>query len=436
MDYAFDVFVAVGLILSLETVIAGACARCPALASRRLILSATALLWCFTVFFKRYYLDLVMVTGDGATHEMNSREVASMLAFDWVQASATYFGVGNRGYQFALGIFYSLTGAGEIVVYAVNALLGFWGLLSFLEILCRITDCPRVRLWMIGFSCALPSAMFWSAGNMKEGPVLWGIGMMLRLFLKYRNRQAQEPIAWPLAGVMMVGFLRPHVAVIWLAAIAVGLGIRKMRIGIVVLSAVGLVGVFFALQYLFPQMINSVLERGLVETLEARYTADLRNFSKSGSQIHYSGGAPVPIVSGLLLILLRPLPSEINSAAALLAGLEIWTLFAIMCACWWFSRSRREVWTSPFMLTNLVAIALFSFQFSYMYNMGLMVRQRIQVIPALVSLAALPVVESSRQRRLSRSSSPRLGQRKSLALNGQPRAGPVTTVRRGSPIVS
>ncbi len=74
----------------------------------------------------------------------------------------------------------------------------------------------------------------------------------------------------------------------------------------------------------------------------------------------------------------------------LLAGLEIWILSFVGAIGWLFQRDRWKLLVTPFVTTLLVATFLIAFEFSYMYNMGLLVRQRLQILPAVLCLAVLP----------------------------------------------
>ena len=98
----------------------------------------------------------------------------------------------------------------------------------------------------------------------------------------------------------------------------------------------------------------------------------------------------IPILSGLTLIFLRPYPTEIHNAVAFFAALEIWILSCLALIGWLLLRRRSEALTTPFVITLMVTTLIIAFLFTYMYNMGLLVRQRLQVLPAVVGLAVFP----------------------------------------------
>ena len=93
----------------------------------------------------------------------------------------------------------------------------------------------------------------------------------------------------------------------------------------------------------------------------------------------------------MTLIFLRPYPTEIHNVLAFFAGLETWILSGLALIGWFLLRRRFEALTTPFVITLMVATLIIAFQFTYVYNMGLLVRHRLQVLPAVVGLAVFPI---------------------------------------------
>lgn len=394
LQYSVWTAAAISLVVLSQALIARACRRNPALARWHLLLAVTGLLWCLVVVLKLRYFDVNMEQGDGLSHEWVGRYVASCLVDGKFALAMDEVRPGNPGYRFILGVFYALTNAPPGCVYAINGVFGFWAMLTLLEILCRSTGCTRVPWWVVAMTVGLPSAVYWTTANMKEGLVLWGICMMLRLAIPGAGRSSPSQRALlPFAGFLTTSFLRPHIAIAWLGAIATSTLVCQKRIAAGILCGAGIFVAFVLLQIIAPEHMASAQEDGVTvmmsETFEGRH--------QGGSAI-YRSRPVIPVVSGLALVFLRPLPHECRDIRDILAGGEVWVISLVSLWGWLMLRNRRRGLNIPLVVTSIIATVGLSFLFSYTYNMGLMARQRIQVLPALVVLATVPfLISTNRQ---------------------------------------
>jgi len=245
--------------------------------------------------------------------------------------------------------------------------------------------------------------MFWTIANLKEGPVLWGIAMMLGATVAYPGPSGlRRPIMPAFLGFAVVAFLRPHIAFAWLAAIVAAIAIHRRDFTAAVLLPLGIglaaVVSFFVLRSANPEITDSFSDYGVVETMEDRY--EMHNWR--GDTAIQRTGAPIPVVSGLALIFLRPFPYECTDLLALFAGAEAWGLTLLILVGWGRLRQRSDTLGIPLVTTSLIVILFLAFFFSYSYNLGGVVRQRLQVFPAVIALAAVPymVVVPQRNPRL------------------------------------
>jgi hypothetical protein len=88
----------------------------------------------------------------------------------------------------------------------------------------------------------------------------------------------------------------------------------------------------------------------------------------------------------------------VHEVVALLAGLEVWALGLLGILSWKAAKRKWKLALEPVMVTQIVALLVLSFYFSYMYNMGLVVRQRLMCFPALLFIYFFPVLASQRSR--------------------------------------
>ncbi len=386
-------------------------------------------------FIKKAYVDAVFYPDDSVVHEEMAREIAYLLGNgDWHYA-LEYFGFGNEGYRFVLGCFYALTGVTEVTTYGLQGFLGFWGMLSLLELICVQVSARQLPLWVVLFTMANPSAIFWTTFNLKEGAMLWGICMLLRTAVRSGDGAGQpsaerrpmpgerrpsmrgRPPAtspaherfWPFLGLLTAGFLRPHIVVAYLVALSVGVAVRQRKIGMAIGTAVGMVALLAMLKTMAPLIFERLTAEGVGTTLTERFH-ELN--STGGSAITYARGAPIPLVSGFVLINLRPFPWEVTDVTTIAAGAEIWLITATSIFGWYRLQHRRHLLRTSYVITLLVVVLTLSFYFTYMYNMGLMARQRVMAFPALVSLAVFPAAAIANRRFAVR------------ALPGNPRMSP------------
>ena len=174
------------IVVLLLVLIDRACGRVLAFKRWRQVMRLSALTWFGMSLLKKAYLDSLFPPGDAILHEAIARDIAELLTTGYLAEAFDYFGFGNPAYRFMLGVFYAVTAAPEVVVYAINGALGFWGMLALLEVLCQHAECDRLPARVVVPCLFLPSGLLWTTTNLKEGIVLWGICMMLQLTLSHR----------------------------------------------------------------------------------------------------------------------------------------------------------------------------------------------------------------------------------------------------------
>ena len=379
----------IAIVAILQVWVVRLCARNPALKPWTLYVQFAAFFWCVMAVFKRLYLDEIFPPADALYHEEVARDVAARLAAYRYAEAFEFFGLGNPGYRFLLGVFYSLTAAPEWIVYTFNGALGFWGMLSLLELLCLHSDCRKLRGVILFSWLYLPSGLQWTTANLKEGAILWGASMMLYWTLP-KGKLQRSSRGCPLLGMLVLGFLRPHIAIIWMVSINLMSTLRSRRYGLFLMTGGGALASLLLLQIVAPEMFNAATSGGVSSSLGERYEQFSTNDNLTSS--HFVGKEPVPVWTGLLLILFRPWPTEVGSGAELLAGVEVWILAVIGAWGWYQVRGKFQQFMHPSVLVMVFGLLFFGLFFSYMYNMGLMVRQRLMALPAVLYFYAWPYV--------------------------------------------
>jgi hypothetical protein len=111
-----------------------------------------------------------------------------------------------------------------------------------------------------------------------------------------------------------------------------------------------------------------------------------------GSTIEYGPSGPIFFVSGFVALFFRPFPWQLGSLRMILAFFDTWVTTALLLGSiiWMIKPEGRYSLKLSEVQVAIVASILFCIFFSYLPNDGLMVRQRVQVVPALLTLVVLP----------------------------------------------
>jgi hypothetical protein len=288
---------------------------------------------------------------------------------------------GNKAYQVWLSWIFSV-GAHVAGARALNSFVALWGGLALAGRLRYFFD-ERLKSTILLAVIFLPSTVFWTSQNMKEGLMYWGVCLMASSAMNPGKRFSLLSPAL-IAGVIVTGFLRPHICLAWLIPIcSVSLFTRGQRVYALIVLAV-LPIVFFKMQDLAKHDLSS---------MDSAFA-----YLESRGQLLRGGGSAqtgisIPVISGLIAIFLRPFPWESGSILAAVCCAEIWTLTFTMIKSWSSLNpfQRRVAFKTPAVRIAVFAIGISSVLFSYLPNDGLLARQRVQVLPAVVILAIVPV---------------------------------------------
>jgi hypothetical protein len=241
-----------------------------------------------------------------------------------------------------------------------------------------------------------PTIVYWPSSIGKEalmfffiGPVAYGVA---RLLSEFRLRWG-IPIVIGMLGATAV---RAHIALLLASGLVLALVLVKSpavkaRFGkrLVLLSAAAVVVV--AAIYATSQRFGLDLSAGisgdaLTEEVDP-FLSDLSERTDTGGSAVegtvISGPADIP--EALIRVLFRPLPWEATNVQTLIAALEGGLLLALFVARLpWILSSLVRLRQRPYALFALIYTGGFVFAFSAMLNLGILARQRSQVMPFLL----------------------------------------------------
>ncbi len=315
----------------------------------------------------------------------------------------------HRGYGFMLATVFYLTGiAARLPAAALNAFFGALTVVLAYRIARTLFSdgvANRVAWW----TCLLPSMVIWSAQTVKEPIVilLETIALYECVRLKESGLSIKHLLVCGCAIVLLIPF-RFYGCYIVGAAVLVALltpGLSGPRAWV---SAIALTAV------LVPVLVGSglfALHEAAVETFDIETIQKFRvNVSQGGkgqgagsgirtADIRTTEGFASGVAVGAIHLLLAPFPWEMNSTRALITLPEVvywWFLvaFGVIPGLWYCIRKRfRDV------CVLLLFIVGFGLLYSMMFgNVGLVVRQRAQLLPWLLVFAAVGLEQRKNRR--------------------------------------
>lgn len=345
----------------------------------------------------RYYMA-VDLYGTGDAFRYHSRGVA--FAGIWRTLSVPVSDAGGQGTAFTeviTGLVYS--------IYTPTMRGGFL-LFAFIAFLGQLLFYAAFRPWLHGkalkrYAIAVlffPSLVFWPASLGKDalmvlflGLATFGISRLLRRF--------------ELMGLLTAGFglylaaqVRPHVAIMLALAGALaflfmrrtatttGGGFRRL-----VLLVIAVVGMTFAWGAFASDFGVSLEGSGDTADPSAFLQRVQNQTAQGGSEV--TGGVvtnPLDLPGATLKVIFRPLINETTNIATAVSAVE-GTLLLILIV--WkipmLFRNRRMVRGNPLLLLSFFYTGGFIIAFSSILNLGILARQRVQVLPYLLALIAV-----------------------------------------------
>lgn len=365
---------------------------------RFLRLLVLALLLKLLGAFVRYFLDFYVYGGQ--TDGLRYHEAGIQWA-RWLQAGR-FEGrgealIGTNFMELLTGIVYRITRPTLLGGFIVFSWLAFLGLFSFYRAF--VLAVPEGRsLTYARFVFFLPSLLFWPSGTGKDAWMVFTLGVASLGAAHLLTGRTWRGIAWLSAGLWLALLVRPHVAAMLGIAVVIAAAVSMVwprdakasltrRIAVLAMAAVAAI--------LLVSIAQDYLESSGVST-EGGVSSALgeveRRTEQGGSEFRaIVVTSPTEFPRAAVTILFRPFPFEADNAQALVSSLEASALLLICIARYrWILAALRSVRRQPYVLLGLVFTVLFIFAASSVANFGILVRQRVQVLPFFLIFLAIP----------------------------------------------
>jgi hypothetical protein len=320
--------------------------------------------------------------------------------------------------EIVTGVVYTITGATTLGGFLVFSWLGFWGLYLFHRSFVRaVPTGDHLRYARLVFF--LPSLLFWPSSIGKEAWICLGLGLATYGAARALTR-AKGGIPLVALGLVGVGAVRPHVAVLLAAAILVAYVLRRQA-GAGAASAVGkVVGIallggvlILAVGQLERFMGTDAFDQESVQVTLDDVTA---RTGQGGSYVEgtHTDLSPSRFPLAFMNVMFRPYPWQATNAQSLLAAAEAAVILVLFVLGWRrLLAGLRAVLDTPYVILCGCYTVLFVYGFSSFANYGILVRQRVQVLPFFLVLLAMPRLDLHRRGSLDEaeaSQEPRLAQ--------------------------
>jgi Uncharacterised nucleotidyltransferase len=295
------------------------------------------------------------------------------------------------------GVVYYLFGADMVIGFFVFGLLALIG--SYFWFRATADAVPHIdkRLYL-GLVLFAPSVTFWPSSIGKESLMQLGIGAVALATAQLIRHRLAKAAVLGFAGGWLLWVVRPHLlALVTLAAGCAYAGGRVRdsagAMGSLARRPVALLGMALLVAFTASQGAEFLgMEDLSLSSIEAELDETTEGTSQGGSEFDSGDNSlnPIHLPRGAVTVLLRPFPWEAESSLQLLASLESAVLAGIMLVR---LPSLRAALTgarsTPFLLFCWVFVILYSIAYSSFANLGLLVRQRSLVLPALYALIAV-----------------------------------------------
>lgn len=258
--------------------------------------------------------------------------------------------------------------------------IGFWGVMvlmrTFQEIHLKLGTPETILPWYLLF---LPSIHFWTSAIGKDAPLFFAVSLCTWCVIEFRSRLALFAL-----GIFVMILFRAHVALIVLMSLAVAAALHP---GVSFGRKVGLIGLSLMGAYLLIGSVTSTIHVDVTDANSiATFLQDRNDIAAKiggGSTI---GDAPLPL--RFVALLFRPFFFDAPNIPGMIASVEnigSVLLFGYLIKNWRGVRSiARQAYFVEYCL--IFSVMLISLLTVISHNIGLGLRERVMVFPAILSL--------------------------------------------------
>ncbi len=347
-------------------------------------------IWAFVTFWMLPAYS-AMSSADAFGYHNDGMSVARLIhAGAWGEISLQ---LGSDTMPFVTGLLYAPFGGDIYGMLFFSAVLGLCAGLYFCLAFSLWTAPAQARKYSM-IVLFLPSFAMWTSSYGKDSWIALGLGLAAygySLSLKARSLKG----LWYLGlGVGIVTLIRPHIAVVLAMSMAFAYlwGLTRSLRGSIFTKAITVVLLISLLGFLASVAFGFLGLLG-ADNFSADSVADMAETRQQGNA---EGGSAVEIETapgvsgtlrafprGIVRVLFEPFPWEVHNFNAGLAAME--NLFILLFALSGARQARGLLRTiaHPYLLYSWILTLTLLLMFSSIPNLGLLSRQRVQLLPFL-----------------------------------------------------
>ena len=338
------------------------------------------------------YLMVTELYGVGDSYGYYDRAIA--LVHTWRSfdvPDGTFGGAGTRFVDVVTSFLFLPSIPTFLFAFLMFATLAFIGSIFFYLAFRRWFTDPKLLLLYAVFVFFMPSILFWPSSLGKDAIMGFSLGIVAYGGARLLDGNYLKGAAIATPGLLLAVAVRPHIAGLIVAAVVFALFLSRQPIGnsgwfarLVALGIAVTILSFVALTAAEDLKIETTNE-GLDVFLDRTE----RNTAQGGTAVTGSPvSSPLDLPEATLRVLFRPLPYEAGDAATLASSIESVLLIILLIGRLpTIARNIVRVRFHPYMLFVALYTLGFVIAFSAVFNLGILARQRVQVLPFL--LAAL-----------------------------------------------
>lgn len=341
-------------------------------------------------------------------------DLGAMLIYEWHYGLDAYYyfswgvwgqhgsllpviGNGTKTVLRLSAIFATLTGPSYHALKVIYSFIGLWGCFCFYRAACHYLGKRDHRLLYI--VCLTPSVLFWSSILGKDPVIFFGAGLYALGAVGWLRTGRTSYAVLIGCGVAIAIFIREWYGVIMMAplffVVAPRLRHPLQRI-LCVLGGLG--GMVYAYRIFQHQFLRNGISSVLPEVNTTVGALAYGGSSNSFQGFHSFSSMILFWPLGVFTALFRPLPFDVHNAFEAMAAIEGTVLLILVISA---IRYRRLIsFRDPVITWALTYLLCWSLLYGFVgyANLGMEVRERLEVMPILVLLALLLGTRAGRRR--------------------------------------
>jgi hypothetical protein len=307
---------------------------------------------------------------------------------------------GTGSMRYISGLVHAVCNSDEMGAFLIFTWIAFLGCyFLYRAFVTAVPDAGRYRYAVLLFFW--PSMVFWPSSIGKESVMLFSLGLAALGAARFFTRQPGG-ITLAFVGILITYLVRPHVALIMLAALGfafiIGRGQSRPTHSLTpgsVAKAAAIVLLLLGVSFIAGRTARFLGVQSLQpSSTEEAFLETEKNTKQGGSEFSAANAAnPIGYPQAAVTILFRPFLFEAHNDEQIATALETLGLALLVVVSW--RRLLGVPWrlrAQPYVTLALAFVLVFFFVFAVISNFGILVRERTMMLPFALALLSVPAL--------------------------------------------